>query len=636
MGVTTELMNELPFERDAVITMDFEYIPELHKDFRPLDALWMDVTGVCGLSDIDVPLAEPVFSYTAPDIMMKSSGKIVAAGGHLHDGGTLCQLRQNNKTLCNFEALYGTTAGYVDPYGVNMSHGNMTSMKAGTAMTHISSMPLCYNPGRYKVNDTFGITAFYNATKHPLMIGEKSALEAVMGIAMIYVDNDSPSGPAQIEALDTATVGLTSSISVPSTTISKTITHLGPLPTVYSAPGGAVFTVVTIYTSTVTTTSTTTSVSVLSTVYVAPPSTTLTRLVTSTQTAVVTSTNIESVTATKTSTVIQSTTATQTSTVTSTNVQSVTSTQTAVVTSTNTQTSMVTSTDVRSVTSTKTAILTLTSITSTTATQTATVESTRILSTTKTNTDIITSTHVESRTTSATVTTTNTAYVITSTLLTMTTMSTSFTQYTTTSTLYAYFATPGASVSTLFTSAGYGTSAAGIAVNAAGSFIPLASLGPRATPTNRSSAPGWGGFGEILQSLGILPRPTNATIIANVVYGTAAEIKVLETGFDLGETSTTEEILASGVGVTTPLPLQVQQGNAPVLVPSRSTPLPRSLAGHKIPNFRHRNVVTKTERAVSTQRVVVTKVEEVIVTIGWAEKLVAVPVETMVVRKIAI
>ena len=86
MGITLELMNELPHERDAIMTVEFEYIPTLRKDFRPVDALWLDITGVCGESEADIPKTTSVFEYRTPDIAIKTSGKIVAAGGHLHDG----------------------------------------------------------------------------------------------------------------------------------------------------------------------------------------------------------------------------------------------------------------------------------------------------------------------------------------------------------------------------------------------------------------------------------------------------------------------------------------------------------------------------------------------------------------------
>ena len=92
MGITTELMNELPTEREAIVTVDFEYIPDLSKEFRHLDAIWLDITGVCGDSDIAVPPNKDVFVYTTPDITVKTSGNIVVAGGHVHDGESILEV----------------------------------------------------------------------------------------------------------------------------------------------------------------------------------------------------------------------------------------------------------------------------------------------------------------------------------------------------------------------------------------------------------------------------------------------------------------------------------------------------------------------------------------------------------------
>ena len=66
MGFTLELMNELPYERDAILTVEFEYIPTLRADFRPLDALWLDITGVCGESEADVPKYIAAFKVRPP------------------------------------------------------------------------------------------------------------------------------------------------------------------------------------------------------------------------------------------------------------------------------------------------------------------------------------------------------------------------------------------------------------------------------------------------------------------------------------------------------------------------------------------------------------------------------------------
>jgi hypothetical protein len=89
MGITIELMNEVPIERGAILTIEYEYIPTLTTEFRQLDALWLDVTGVCGDSGISIPPGKDVFEFHTPDVKVNTSGTIIAAGGHLHDGKAL-------------------------------------------------------------------------------------------------------------------------------------------------------------------------------------------------------------------------------------------------------------------------------------------------------------------------------------------------------------------------------------------------------------------------------------------------------------------------------------------------------------------------------------------------------------------
>jgi hypothetical protein len=57
-------------------------------------------------------------------------------------------------------------------------------------------MPLCYNVGKYEAGDRFGIIAYYNLTEHPPMVGNKGGLEQVMGISIVYLDNDENMNPS--------------------------------------------------------------------------------------------------------------------------------------------------------------------------------------------------------------------------------------------------------------------------------------------------------------------------------------------------------------------------------------------------------------------------------------------------------
>jgi hypothetical protein len=77
-------MNERPVTQDVVFTMDVEYIPTLSPDFRPVDAVWLDVTGSCGESDVKVTSKQ--MELNSPPTQLDFGGKIIMAGGHIHDG----------------------------------------------------------------------------------------------------------------------------------------------------------------------------------------------------------------------------------------------------------------------------------------------------------------------------------------------------------------------------------------------------------------------------------------------------------------------------------------------------------------------------------------------------------------------
>jgi len=86
MGVILEPMNVLPKERETVLAVEYEWVPTLRSDFKTLNALWLDITGACGESEADVPKNQTAFEYTTSGIEVKTKGKIIAAGGHVHDG----------------------------------------------------------------------------------------------------------------------------------------------------------------------------------------------------------------------------------------------------------------------------------------------------------------------------------------------------------------------------------------------------------------------------------------------------------------------------------------------------------------------------------------------------------------------
>jgi hypothetical protein len=193
MVMLIELMNELPMMREAVMTVDYEFIPGMPKDFEPLDTVWLDVGG-CLDSEVP-PTSNTTSEYTMkPTWKAKKEGVVLAMGSHLHDGGTHLTISKNGQQICDSVATYGATKGYIDPNimpGMNMS--NTSGMKGmpemPMTMMHISNISSCYMPknGEIKMGDEFNIQASYDMTKHMGMLEGNGLMSPIMGISIMYV-----------------------------------------------------------------------------------------------------------------------------------------------------------------------------------------------------------------------------------------------------------------------------------------------------------------------------------------------------------------------------------------------------------------------------------------------------------------
>jgi len=201
MAIVAELMNENDDDRDVTVTINFEYIPGIPSGFTRVYAWWLDVTGSCTTSDEPVPANEVVFNYTAPSpYTAVYEGSVLGMSGHLHDGGVLLTVSDNNKIICNVTPTYGATPGYIDSVPMNMSMG---TMPMGTTpmgnmpmnMAHLSNMSTCLYPGNFAIGDKFSISAYYNTSEHPLMLDASGQPQPVMGVSVVYVTNGTHVGP---------------------------------------------------------------------------------------------------------------------------------------------------------------------------------------------------------------------------------------------------------------------------------------------------------------------------------------------------------------------------------------------------------------------------------------------------------
>ena len=152
--------------QDQTVYVDVSYTYKIARapGMKPLKPVWLDINN-CGDSEYPIPVG---YSDTQWDWQANVEGKIVAMGGHLHDGGkyikaTDLQTAPNDtsddQSICTSTAGYGNTAEY---------------------MGHISSMSVCKGDPLAYVDsgDIVRLDSVYDSPE---------ARDDVMGIMLAYI-----------------------------------------------------------------------------------------------------------------------------------------------------------------------------------------------------------------------------------------------------------------------------------------------------------------------------------------------------------------------------------------------------------------------------------------------------------------
>jgi hypothetical protein len=176
--VDVELMNGNEDPREGVLTVVYEYVPDTAVGFRNLTPLWLEV-GHCEDEPFSVPKGATSIDRSSKPWIATISGYVLAAGGHLHDGGTHLEITRNGKVVCN------TYATYMDDY----IHG--MEKRHGLGMDHILKVSACAGLGRMEKGDKWGVTGYYNFTSHPPMLLQSGEVEDVMGVGFLYIVEDN-------------------------------------------------------------------------------------------------------------------------------------------------------------------------------------------------------------------------------------------------------------------------------------------------------------------------------------------------------------------------------------------------------------------------------------------------------------
>ena len=207
--MTTDIMNDVEQPREAVIIIEWEYVPAAAK-FTALRPIWVDIDGNCGsfTNYSNVPVPNPVaFNITMGSPWIANfSGEVHAVYNHLHDGGIILDISRNDKLVCHGTAGYGERPGYVAPkkehghgheheheheheHGGGDDHDHMEGMDMGPELiSHISSISNCTEGlGRTEVGDKWSVTAHYDLVAHPPMMESDDEPSPIMGIAVVFV-----------------------------------------------------------------------------------------------------------------------------------------------------------------------------------------------------------------------------------------------------------------------------------------------------------------------------------------------------------------------------------------------------------------------------------------------------------------
>jgi len=170
---TAELVNYNKEPQKVYLTYDLEWAPG--KVGVNTKGMLISISQCMG-KNIRTSTTGPTNS-TSGKFTVLEDGKILAARGHLHDGGVKMDLLINGRFACESKATYGGA-------------GSTTTVN-GEEWKTISSMSFCDGPISVKKGDGLSMIVEYNLKKHPLRKGSSGqAATGVMGMwSIIFAPN---------------------------------------------------------------------------------------------------------------------------------------------------------------------------------------------------------------------------------------------------------------------------------------------------------------------------------------------------------------------------------------------------------------------------------------------------------------
>jgi hypothetical protein len=185
LALIVDLMNQSAEDKIVYVTMYYDYVDGIRKDWDEVKPVWFDVAQ-CAFSEVFPPKQDGKFTVTASPWVANINGKVIGMGGHLHDGGTNVRVLVDEKLTCDSVASYGGSPEFMQKTLLAGAHSH------GGAMEHISKMTMC-TPGNglgvpeVKKGQKWVLKADYDYEKFKGMTNNRGKQDTIMGIAIMYV-----------------------------------------------------------------------------------------------------------------------------------------------------------------------------------------------------------------------------------------------------------------------------------------------------------------------------------------------------------------------------------------------------------------------------------------------------------------
>jgi hypothetical protein len=170
-----ELVNYRKEPQKVYIQMDIEYVPG--KVGSDATQSTLAATECSSATQSFKPAKDTAGELKSQVYPVTKDGSIIAARGHMHDGGTSVNMIANGKSVCSSKATYGGT-------GSSLSVG-------GKEWQTITKMSECDGPIEVKKGDQIVISATYDTKNHPLRESHGEEQENMGIMTFVFVPKRS-------------------------------------------------------------------------------------------------------------------------------------------------------------------------------------------------------------------------------------------------------------------------------------------------------------------------------------------------------------------------------------------------------------------------------------------------------------